>query len=97
MLHDLQRPSPAAWLTCLSGGARRGVSVAELPSGTVTFPSTDFEGWTRLWQEHPEAMNAASFATAPAQNARPERSPERDGRRPDRHFPRTRSHARVRR
>jgi len=33
--------------------------VAELPSGTVTFLFTDLEGSTRLWEEHPEAMQAA--------------------------------------
>ena len=32
----------------------------ELPSGTVTFLFTDLEGSTRLWQEHPEAMQVAS-------------------------------------
>jgi predicted ATPase/class 3 adenylate cyclase len=30
-----------------------------LPSGTVTFVFTDLEGSTRLWEEHPEAMQAA--------------------------------------
>jgi predicted ATPase/class 3 adenylate cyclase len=33
--------------------------VAELPSGTVTFLFTDIEGSTRLWEEHPKAMQAA--------------------------------------
>ncbi len=32
----------------------------ELPSGTVTFLFTDLEGSTRLWQEHPDAMQVAS-------------------------------------
>ena len=31
----------------------------ELPTGTVTFLFTDIEGSTRLWEEHPEAMQAA--------------------------------------
>ena len=31
----------------------------ELPTGTVTFLFTDLEGSTRLWEEHPEAMQAA--------------------------------------
>ena len=31
----------------------------ELPSGTVTFLFTDLEGSTRLWEEHPDAMQAA--------------------------------------
>ena len=31
-----------------------------MPSGTVTFLFTDLEGSTRLWQEHPERMKAAS-------------------------------------
>ena len=34
--------------------------MAELPTGTVTFLFTDLEGSTRLWQEHPEAMQDAS-------------------------------------
>ena len=33
--------------------------VSELPSGTVTFLFTDVEGSTRLWEEHPEAMQSA--------------------------------------
>ena len=31
----------------------------EMPSGTVTFLFTDLEGSTRLWELHPEAMQAA--------------------------------------
>src|SRR5512134_2108298 len=31
----------------------------ELPTGTVTFLFTDLEGSTRLWEEHPEAMQVA--------------------------------------
>src|SRR5712692_2715287 len=31
----------------------------ELPTGTVTFLFTDIEGSTRLWEQHPEAMEAA--------------------------------------
>src|SRR5690242_3132938 len=37
----------------------KGVVVAELPSGTVTFLFTDLEGSTRLWEEHPDAMKSA--------------------------------------
>ena len=33
--------------------------MSELPSGTVTFLFTDVEGSTRLWDEHPEAMQPA--------------------------------------
>jgi class 3 adenylate cyclase len=33
--------------------------VPELPSGTVTFLFSDLEGSTRLWQEHPDAMQPA--------------------------------------
>jgi predicted ATPase/class 3 adenylate cyclase len=33
--------------------------MAELPSGTVTFLFTDLEGSTRLWEQHPEAMQVA--------------------------------------
>ncbi|HXU80890.1 MAG TPA: hypothetical protein VN914_05800, partial [Polyangia bacterium] len=33
--------------------------MAELPSGTVTFLLTDVEGSTALWEEAPEAMQAA--------------------------------------
>ena len=35
------------------------MGVAELPSGTVTFLFTDLEGSTRLWEEHPDAMQPA--------------------------------------
>ena len=31
----------------------------DLPSGTVTFLFTDLEGSTRLWEEHPDAMQPA--------------------------------------
>jgi len=37
----------------------KGVGVSELPSGTVTFLFTDLEGSTRLWEEHPDAMQDA--------------------------------------
>ena len=30
-----------------------------LPAGTVTFLFTDIEGSTKLWEAHPEAMQAA--------------------------------------
>ena len=33
--------------------------MAELPSGTVTFLFTDLEGSTRLWEQQPDAMQAA--------------------------------------
>ncbi len=33
--------------------------MSELPTGTVTFLFTDLETSTRLWEEHPQAMNAA--------------------------------------
>jgi class 3 adenylate cyclase len=31
----------------------------EMPTGTVTFLFTDIEGSTRLWEQHPRAMQAA--------------------------------------
>lgn len=33
--------------------------MGELPAGTVTFLFTDIEGSTRLWEEHPTAMQSA--------------------------------------
>jgi len=30
--------------------------VASPPTGTVTFLFTDIEGYTKLWERHPEAM-----------------------------------------
>src|SRR6516164_11335528 len=33
--------------------------MSELPTGTVTFLFTDLEGSTRLWEEHPNAMQPA--------------------------------------
>src|SRR5437868_2262218 len=33
--------------------------MSELPTGTITFLFTDIEGSTRLWDQHPEAMEAA--------------------------------------
>jgi predicted ATPase/class 3 adenylate cyclase len=33
--------------------------MAELPTGTVTFLFTDLEGSTRLWEDHPDAMQDA--------------------------------------
>ncbi len=33
--------------------------MVEVPSGTVTFLFTDLEGSTRLWEEHPDAMQSA--------------------------------------
>jgi class 3 adenylate cyclase len=34
-------------------------STTALPTGTITFLFTDIEGSTRLWEQHPEAMEAA--------------------------------------
>ena len=31
----------------------------EQPTGTVTFLFTDIEGSTKLWEQHPEAMQEA--------------------------------------
>ena len=46
-----------AWrVSCLNGTLR---VMVELPSGTVTFLFTDLEGSTRLWEEHPGAMQDA--------------------------------------
>ncbi|MCP4958998.1 MAG: adenylate/guanylate cyclase domain-containing protein [Actinomycetia bacterium] len=33
--------------------------MAERPTGTVTFLFTDIEGSTRLWEDHPNEMEAA--------------------------------------
>src|SRR5918997_4437095 len=37
----------------------RGFSMAELPTGTVTFLFTDIEGSTTRWEHQPELMQAA--------------------------------------
>src|SRR6478609_2592887 len=37
--------------------AGKGIRMAELPSGTVTFLFTDVEGSSRLWEDHPEVMD----------------------------------------
>ena len=50
---------PICLINSVNGRGRRGGRVAELPSGTVTFLFTDIEGSTRLWEEHPEAMQSA--------------------------------------
>ncbi|MFQ5516847.1 MAG: adenylate/guanylate cyclase domain-containing protein [Acidimicrobiia bacterium] len=34
----------------------------QLPTGTVTFLFTDIEGSTRLWEQHPDAMQTAVAA-----------------------------------
>ena len=65
-------PPPAAVLFCAPRRAGDGGPVClvdlavrwpELPSGTVTFLFTDLEGSTRLWEEHPDAMQLRSPAT----------------------------------
>jgi class 3 adenylate cyclase len=38
----------------------------ESPTGVVTLLFTDIEGSTRLWEEHPEAMNRALAGHAPS-------------------------------
>jgi predicted ATPase/class 3 adenylate cyclase len=38
---------------------QKGIAVANLPAGTVTFLFTDLEGSSRLWEEEPEAMKSA--------------------------------------
>ena len=45
-------------LVYLAGAGRigKGVRVAELPSGTVTFLFSDLEVSTRLWEQHHDAM-----------------------------------------
>ena len=46
-----------AWFTWSSVRGGKGIGVAELPSGTVTFLFTDVEGSSRLWEDHPDVMH----------------------------------------
>ena len=49
-----------ARLRCFTDSRRtEGVERLTLPTGTVTFVFTDLEGSTRLWEDHPEAMQTA--------------------------------------
>jgi class 3 adenylate cyclase len=41
----------------------------EIPSGTVTFLFTDFEGSTRLWEHYPEQMKTAFARQQPVRAA----------------------------
>src|SRR5689334_23865411 len=45
---------------CFTAPPSAGGLMAELPAGTVTFLFTDLEGSTRLWEQYPDAMKAAS-------------------------------------
>ncbi len=53
-----RRPSSTAHLIGCCGTASTG-GATSLPTGTVTFLFTDIEGSTRLWEEHPQAMERA--------------------------------------
>src|SRR2546423_4407900 len=61
----MQPAAPRSSVAPFPGGAAvdqestRMDKAAPLPSGTVTFLLTDIEGSTRLWEAHPEAMQAA--------------------------------------
>src|SRR5438876_11420284 len=50
---------PSAWSTFRWATGSGRTSVAELPSGTVTFLFTDLEISTRLWEQEPDAMRRA--------------------------------------
>src|SRR5262245_38179618 len=43
----------------LAASAAPGSFASPLPSGTVTFLFTDIAGSSRLWEQHPQAMQAA--------------------------------------
>src|SRR5262249_48509564 len=65
MLTSLSRISTVLRAHCreLSMGeaarASGGLSMADLPDGTVTFLLTDVEGSTGLWEDAPDAMHVA--------------------------------------
>jgi class 3 adenylate cyclase len=55
--HHAGNPRDLVYLPAV--GSSGGESLAELPTGTVTFLFTDLEGSTRVWEEHPEEMRDA--------------------------------------
>src|SRR5262245_61371057 len=54
-----QRPTTNDGRQLAPAVPRASAAAASLPSGTVTFLFTDIEGSTRLWDQHPRAMQLA--------------------------------------
>jgi class 3 adenylate cyclase len=56
---DSRSPSSPAGLILISTNFPKDHTMADIPTGTLTFLFTDIEGSTQLWEKHPDAMKLA--------------------------------------